>query len=127
MEERRKLKRMYLMFYSRVFDRKNGKFIGHLAELTAEGAMIISEEALEPGKVYSFTMDLPPDRFGKEHMMFDALAVHCKPDIDPAFFVSGFRLLDLTPEDLHIIEGIIEAFGFQDRDQMHSFMENLYE
>lgn len=42
MEERRKLQRRHIMFYSRVFDRKTGGLLGYLGNITPGGAMVIS-------------------------------------------------------------------------------------
>ena len=44
MSERRKLNRRHIMFYSRVFDRKTGKFLGYLGNMTVGGAMVIVAE-----------------------------------------------------------------------------------
>ena len=114
MEERRKIKRRYLMFYSRVYDRKSGRLIGHLSDLTREGAMIIGEEPVEPGQLFNLSMDLPEDIFGKPLLFFEAKSIWCKPDVDPAFYVSGFHVEKITPADVEIIERIVESYGFRD-------------
>ena len=49
-DERRKLERKFLVVYSRVFDRKTGKVIGYLSDLTVKGAMVIGEHHLEHGR-----------------------------------------------------------------------------
>ena len=113
-EDRRKLKRRYLMFYSRVYDRKSGRLIGHLSDLTVEGLMIIGEEQTEIHRRYVLSMDLPEDIFGKPHMTFEADARWCQRDVDPAFYNSGWHLEKIAPEDVEIIERIIEAYGFRD-------------
>lgn len=114
MEERRKFKRRHLLFYTRVFDRKNGKLIGHIADLTPAGAMLISEEEIPLDTTYHLMMDLPFAYNSKTHLDFDALSVWSKPDLDPKFFNAGFKLLNVEPEDLTIIEWIIQDFGFKD-------------
>ena len=40
-KERRIIKRKDLAFFTRLFDRDNGQFLGHLANLTAEGAIVL--------------------------------------------------------------------------------------
>lgn len=114
MEERRKLKRRYIMFYSRVFDRKTGELLGYLADLTTEGAMLISEFPIKAGIRYRLRMDLPEDTFMKQDLSFEARSIWCKPDINPKFFVTGFQLIDLPPQDIDIIEQIIKDYGFRD-------------
>ncbi len=115
MEERRKLKRKYLMFYSRIFDRSIGKMIGYLSDMHVEGAMVISEDPIETSKVYRLRMDLPEDAFQQNHIDFEARAVWCKRDVNPNFFMAGFQLLNITPADEEIIQQIVREYGFRDR------------
>lgn len=114
MEDRRKLKRRYIMFYSRVFDRSTGLLIGYLSDITTEGTMIISEEPIATDKTYRLNMDLPEDVFGKGHLTFIAKCVWSKPDVNPNFFMSGFQLENIDPLDVQIIQRIIEDYGFRD-------------
>ena len=113
MEERRKLERKHLMFYSRVFDRKTGKFIGYLGDITVEGALIISDEPVEMKIRFSFRMDLPEDLFPKPLLNLNATSVWGQNDVDPKFFNTGFKLLDVSPEDQEIITRIIKEYGFK--------------
>ncbi|RPI87745.1 MAG: PilZ domain-containing protein [Chloroflexi bacterium] len=115
MEDRRKLKRRYLMFYSRIFDRRNGALIGYLSDITTEGMMVISEVPLEKDIVHRFRMDLPEDIFGKGHMDFEALCVWNRQDVNPNFYISGFELKDLNDTDKNVIERIIDSYGFRER------------
>ncbi len=113
-EDRRKLKRRYLMFYSRVYDRKNGKMLGYLADMTIEGAMVISEEPIPTDEVYRLRIDLPEDIYGKAYMNLEAHSVWSKPDVNPNFYMTGFQLLNVSSEDREIIQRIIQDYGFRD-------------
>jgi len=115
MEERRKLKRRYIMFYSRVFDRKTGRLLGYLSDLTQEGAMVISEEKIEPSQVMRLRMDLPEGVFDKSQLDFEAKAVWTSKDVDPHFFNTGFHLINISEGDIAIIEQIIQDYGFRER------------
>lgn len=114
MEERRQLKRQHIMFYSRVFDRATGAFMGYLGNLTPDGAMIISEEQLEIDKMYQLRIDLPEDMYAKTLLNLDARAVWCKQDIDPSFCNIGFSLQSVPLQDVGIIQQIIDDYGLQD-------------
>lgn len=114
MDERRKIKRRHLLFYTRVFDRKTGKLLGHIADLTPEGMMIISEESLPVDETFAMIMDLPYGYASKNHINFDAVSKWSTPDLDPKFFNTGFMLLNLAEDDIAIIEKIITDFGFKD-------------
>jgi hypothetical protein len=115
MENRRKLKRVYLAFFTRLFDRETGELLGHLANLTAEGAMIISETPLEPGKVYRLHMDLSEAFFSKSHLDFEARCVWSQPEeIAPKFYNTGFQFVKIAPEDVQIIAQIIQEYELHD-------------
>ena len=113
-DERRKLERKFLVVYSRVFDRKTGKVIGYLSDLTVKGAMVIGEHHLENGEYYQLRIDLPESsEFKKDHLDIDAKSVWSKPDIDPAFFNTGFQFGDLASGDEKIILRMIELYEFR--------------
>ncbi len=114
MGEYRKLERRHIMFYSRIFNRKTGGFLGYLGNITPEGAMIISENPLSTDTVYSLSMGIPEDLYEKAVLSFEARSIWCKPDIDPNFYDTGFQLFDLTEEDIAIINQIIEDYGFRE-------------
>ena len=116
MEERRKLKRQHIMFYSRVFDRQTGAFLGYLGNLTPDGAMIIGEIELEVNKDFQLRIDLPEDIYAKPLLNIKARSAWCQRDIDPNFFTIGFSLHDVSPEDIDIITEIIADYGLGDFD-----------
>ena len=56
MHEKRKIKRVHLIYYLRLFDKQTNNQVGHLVDITTEGIMMISEEPIEIGKDFSFKM-----------------------------------------------------------------------
>ena len=116
MDERRTLRRQHIMFYSRVFDRQTGAFMGYLGNLTETGAMIISEESLEKGITFNLRIDLPEDIYGKPLLNLIARSVWCQRDIDPNFYNIGFALQDISEDDINVIMQIIDDYGLQGYD-----------
>jgi hypothetical protein len=114
MEERRKLKRRHMMFYSRVFDRKTGKHLGYLGNLTPAGIMIISDEPLDLNRDIDLRIDLPEDIYKKPVLNFKGRSIWSQPDVDPRFSNTGFILLEIHPDDLDIIEQIVVDYGVRD-------------
>ena len=110
MEERRKLKRRHIMFYSRVFDRKTGKQLGYLGNLTPEGIMIISEEPIDVDQHISLRIDLPEAVYLQSVLLFEACSRWCTPDVDPRFYNTGFELTSILPADLILIGQIVKDF-----------------
>jgi len=114
MDDRRKLKRRHLIYYLRVFEQGTNKLVGHLVDLTQEGIMLISENPIEVNKVHHLRMILPSRMGGNEEWLFDAESRWCKKDINPDFYDTGFKLLNLEPKGLEIISNLIQGFGFSD-------------
>lgn len=114
MEERRRLHRRHILFYSRVFDRKTGVFLGYLGNMNEGGLMIISEGPIAVDQIFLLRIDLPEDIYSKTVLNFEARSVWCRLDIDPNFYNTGFQLADITDEGKEIINQIVEDYGFRD-------------
>ena len=112
MPDRRKNKRRYLMYYSRVYEAEN--LIGHLVDITPQGAMLISEKMIETDRIFKLRMELSADVTDRPFMEFIAKSLWCRPDIDPNFYNTGFELLGISQSEIEIIERIVEAYGFRD-------------
>ena len=114
MDERRKLNRKYIAFFTRIFNRENGDLLGHLADLTPEGMMLISEEPIYIEQDLELRMDLSGTFFEKENLDFSARSVWCLPDIDPKFWNTGFKIIELSEENKEIIQRIIAEYGMRE-------------
>jgi hypothetical protein len=114
MDERRRLHRRHILFYSRVYDRKTGVFLGYLGNMNAGGLMIISEEPIVTDQTYLLRIDLPDDIYTRPVLNFEAKSVWCRPDVDPNFYNTGFQLVDISDEGQKIIAQIIDDYGFRD-------------
>lgn len=110
MEERRKTERKHLTFFGRVFDHQTGDPLGTIADITTEGAMVISKEPFETGRFFQFRIDLQENIFGTKELVLEARSLWNKPDIDPSLFNTGFELCNVTPESAQIIEKIIAEY-----------------
>jgi len=118
--ERRKLERKYLVIYSRVFDRKTGNILGYLGDMTPQGAMIIGEQRIEPGEEMELRFDLPELlELTRDHLDIHAQSIWCNPDVDPSFVNTGFHFLDLRPEDLKIVEMLIDLYEFRHQPEIY--------
>lgn len=107
MQERRKYKRGELLYYSRIYDRNTGEVIGHLGNITPYGLMIVSEEPLQIESMHDLRIELPQELEENAYLEIDAESLWCVPDINPNFYNTGFRLLDLGSEDFRLIEQMV--------------------
>jgi hypothetical protein len=118
MDDRRKFKRRYLAFYSRVFDVKSHQLLGHVVDITPQGLMLISETQLPPDTTFRLELELPDGFAGKRTLAFNARSRWCQADLDPLFYNTGFELSNIDPEDVAIIQNIVAAFGFRDNEKL---------
>ena len=100
LNDKRRTKRRHLIYYLRVFNRLNNELLGHLADITSEGLMIVGEHSVPVGQAYQLHMALPAEILGKETMDFDAVALWSRPDVDPAFYATGFQIHEIAEMDL---------------------------
>jgi hypothetical protein len=114
MQEKRKLKRRYLLYYMRIYNVLTRQQIGNLVDITSQGAMIVGDHPILSGQAVRLRMELTNEVAEKAFMEFSALTKWCEPDITPDRFNIGFEIQELLPEDAEIIECINEQFGFRD-------------
>jgi len=114
MKDKRRIKRRYLLYYMRVFDTDSKQQIGNLVDLTPMGAMVVSEQPLPVKVTYHLKLELSEDVSDKPFMEFTARSLWCRPDIEPHFYNTGFKILNLEPEDAQIVQRIVEIYGFRD-------------
>ncbi len=110
----RKLKRRHLIYYLRVYDRNTGVLIGHMADITTGGVMLVSESSIKTNKDFDFKMTLPAEIAGNRDITFNASSVWCKKDVNPDFYATGFKINNIESKDAKLIETLIAFFGFRD-------------
>ena len=111
--EKRQLHRVHLIYYLRIFDSETDRNVGHLVDITVQGIMMISEEPVESKKDYSYKMKLPGIIQGRDEIEFTAHCLWCKKDINPEFYVSGYKINVLSSQDIKAITSLINAYGFK--------------
>ena len=113
MHDKRKLKRVHLIYYLRIFDIETGKHVGHLVDITTEGIMMISEDTLRSGDDFSFKMLLPGTVTGRDEIIFKARCLWCRKDFNPDFYVSGFKIEEISLKEIKTIAALINQYGFK--------------
>lgn len=114
MEERRKQPRKDLMSYSQVFDVHGGYLIGYLGDLTASGAMVISDAPIPPQRELIIQIQLPElEGFSDESITVPIRVAWCQQDLSPEYFNVGMEFKLLTGRQREIIEAILENYEFR--------------
>jgi hypothetical protein len=110
----RKIKRRHLIYYLRVYDAAKGQLVGHIADISTDGIMIISESSIPPNTDFKLKMIMPNETAGNKELIFQATSLWSKKDVNPDFYANGFKLHDLNSSNAELIEYLIDAFGFRD-------------
>ncbi|PCJ45027.1 MAG: pilus assembly protein PilZ [Moraxellaceae bacterium] len=112
-QEKRLIKRQQLKSYLQVYNRKTGKAIGYIVNISSEGLRLVSSIPLLTHSVFQFRVKLPREVNGAKHLDFDALSCWCRPDVSPDSFDTGFKIVD-APQTLHdLVNGLTDYFSFK--------------
>ena len=114
MDEKRKVKRRFLLYYMRVYDGSTRHQIGNLVDITPKGVMIVSEEPLAENQIMNIRIELTTDVSEKPYMEFSARSIWCETDVSPSLYNIGFEIIKILPEDKKIVQRINEVFGFRE-------------
>ncbi|CAN2040334.1 PilZ domain-containing protein [Candidatus Magnetomoraceae bacterium gMMP-15] len=107
MEDKRKFKR-HPIYYLKVIERNTGEIIGHLADISVGGIMLVSNGPVETNKDWEFKIKVPEEVVGRTEIDFEAKSIWCAQDADPDFYNTGFQFLKISPEQLELIDFLID-------------------
>jgi len=114
MQERRDIRRRHLMFHLRVYDADTDRELGALTDLSPDGLMITGEQRLTLGRTLDMYMELPRALSPKGRIEFSAKVAWTSNDVNPAFYDTGFRDLEVDSEDRAALSTLMEEFDLQD-------------
>lgn len=112
-EEKRRLRRIPMSYYFRVFERwRKNNVIGHLVDANEQGLMLISEQPIKTNKIFRMRLSFPVK---KEivSVEFDAKSLWNKDDVMAGYYDTGFSLIDISQRDLKRIEAAFNLFGLR--------------
>ena len=111
MSERRNHPRRYLKSYLQVLDGNTSDIIGHIVNISIDGAMMISEKPISKGTSLQLRLVLPEQFEGNETIDIHSQSVWCLPDrFNPELFASGFKIETINQPDETFIDRFIEKF-----------------
>lgn len=112
--EQRKVPRRHLVFYLRVFDGMSTRVLGHLADISSRGIMLVCESPVRENEDFRLRMRLPREIAGRSEIVIDATCRWCRPDTNPEFFIAGFQVVDLEREFEELITRLVEDFSVEE-------------
>ena len=113
MKEQRKLKRRHLILNLEIIDKKIGKTLGYLGDLSIEGLLILTNKPIPLNKTFQIELLLPEkEEFGKESIPLKIKTKWRHEDINPDITDTGHEILEIAPKDVTVINELIEFLGF---------------
>jgi hypothetical protein len=109
--DRRKFDRKFLTYFARVTDRKTGRLLGYLVDLTQKGALLIGDVPLKIDSIFQLRIDLPDEVSDKQSLDIDAIAKWNQPDMDPEFYRTGLEMVPSTDEQFSILEELLSHYS----------------
>jgi hypothetical protein len=115
MVEERKLKRIQVMSYLKIYYRETDIELGRVVDITTEGMRLCAEEPIQTDRTLTFRLALPLTSREKSEIVFDADVIWCRRAKNPDLYDTGIRLKNISPEKVEIIEDFMEKSSYEDR------------
>ena len=112
--EHRRQKRWHLIYYLKVYDKNSGEFVGHLADITTRGLMLVNDTPPEDNKRMELSMELPENFGDAQFLEFEAESHWHQKDINPSYYAIGFKITRITKSNLELIKDLIKKYFFND-------------
>jgi hypothetical protein len=114
MNERRRWKRRHLLYYLKVFEDQGSEPLGFLVDVTGQGIMLMSENALDTSRPYSLYISIETELLPARDIYFSAKALWSRQDSQNQFFDTGFEITKASPDDMQALEYAIDRLAFRD-------------
>ncbi|PKK84873.1 MAG: hypothetical protein CVT49_01590 [candidate division Zixibacteria bacterium HGW-Zixibacteria-1] len=113
MNERRHQDRIRPGIKINVYSRDTNELFGYLADISAQGMMLIGEKLIMRDGSYQLRLQLPVEIEGEREISLDAESMWCKSDPESYYNKAGFKLRNVSPKDQKIIEALVRTREFQ--------------
>lgn len=114
MNEHRRSQRKRAHHAIQVTNAITGQRIGHIGNLSIDGMLLISSQRLPEDALFQFLFHLPSGATAQMHQL--EIGMHeqwCEAANVPGQFWSGFRIIDISPEDYNILYDWVMNLGGQ--------------
>ncbi|MBA1148685.1 PilZ domain-containing protein [Ectothiorhodospiraceae bacterium WFHF3C12] len=112
--ENRRQRRRQLIFYLPVHDRATGEKLGLLGDITTEGLLIISREAIPEGQVLELEIVNNTSHPLPTPLRLRGESRWSHPDVNPDYYATGVELLEVDARTQGAIGKLVSEIGFTD-------------
>ena len=93
-----------------VLDTMTEKVVGHISDLSETGMLLIAHQAMTSDALYQLRFRLPDPRGGAAHAVeVGAHELWSDPAAAPGQIWTGFRFIDLSPQNLLLLRNWVTA------------------
>jgi hypothetical protein len=97
-----------------VVNRSTCEIIGHVANLSTEGIMLITSDSMVHDTVLKLSIALPEKIFDRDRIECEAKCMWCKVSPNSDFFEAGLQLCEVSEQEIKAIVGLIAKYRFLD-------------
>jgi hypothetical protein len=109
MDEKRANKRRSTKGLIEVMDVTRGQTIGHLANISISGFMLVArEEAIQPNMVFQFRFFFPKPILDRDTIDCGAESLWSDPTVGEHGYWTGFHIIDISDPDAQIIKYLVD-------------------
>ena len=106
-ENRRRYERYSTNFYLYVYEQCEGRFLGHVVDISMSGLRLLGSDLLCAGEMMLLRMDISLESGRHESCEFHARTVWYSEDEDSELYITGFEFLSLSEQGAEILQDII--------------------
>ena len=110
--EQRRIKRWYLILYLRVHNEDTQELLGHIVDINKEGIRLVSDKPILPHQMFRLWVDVPKESGPNQRIHLEAESLWCGRDVNPDFYDTGLRILNIDTHALLQLQLLIEEFKF---------------
>jgi hypothetical protein len=113
--QQRRQKRRHLLYYLEVHEQQTGKLLGHVADLTVDGLLLVGGQELKDGQLLDIDIELPQTPgFEGESLKTSSIVRWSGQDKNPSLHCVGLQFQNVGPREQANIELLFKAMGFSD-------------
>jgi len=111
MDERRGHARRQAKEFLVVCDHQTGVFIGQVADMTVNGAMLLSDKPTPTDTTVHCKMTLPDRTHGNDHISFKAVCRWCRFDEESGMYQTGYEFHDVPADFAEVIKSLVKFWS----------------
>lgn len=109
--ESRLFRRRSIAISFRVFNEETGAFIGRIGDISKGGMLVYGPAHIPSEDIHRLKIGLPDDQGKSRAVIIHAKAMWSHTDVNPDFFSTGFRFVDLDdPENKAALDAMLSRF-----------------